>query len=868
MNFLQYIKEALTPGGTKKRFVIWLSFMFFVQIIFTIFPIFLYRSDYVPAFFLSFLIIPFCAVIFYNEEKLKRSILLVGFSGLLFSSLTIFFNISTPSSLLYLLTWSLALHLGERREYIEFKYVLLIMVLILICLSSSLVYLPYLIKFPNWVNLINLFASLILTLVNAYLHYIDVSINKNFYKESRETLENMSRLNEEIAEIITKDLPLNNILWEISQRCIPLIGLEDCVIYLFDKEKKVLKQIAAFGNKNSLNGAIFNPIEINPGQGIVGKCFTSKQIQLVDETLANPDYIVDDILRRSELSVPIFSNGEIVGVLDSEHSMKGFFKERHLRLFQMIATLCGVKITEENARNSLKKADQLRLEALRYKELDELKQRFISNISHDLKTPLSLIKAPSTQIINLTNDNKIKQLAEYINKHTEHLIRVVDQLLQLNRIDYGISQPYLSVVPIQKMIEKLYLQYLPLSQSKNITFSFQAIDIKLYTDSFRLEQIIHNLLQNAFKYSGSNSNIFIGFYKSETNFILKVVDTGPGIAPEFHSKVFDRFFKVDLNNHEGTGIGLSVVKEYAQLLGAQITLKNNKPSGCIFEIELPLKLEYDQSLAKNNHIPLISENSIEGKPLMLIVEDHHDLNNFILSCFESDFECIQAFGGFQALDLLSKNIPDIIITDLMMPKGNGDELILELRKLEQFSHIPILVLTAKSSLEDKTNLYNTGADFYLTKPFEPEEIKAIVSRILAQRKKLINWVFENYLSNEKLNSTENTSFFKEEIDHQLINETIKFVKENIDNNNLKTEDISKFLGLGRNKFQKEIKEATGLTPVEFIRSIRLNEAKRLLESSNYSVSEIAFSVGFNNLSYFTRSFKTAFGFLPSEVNSI
>lgn len=856
-----YIVKALSPGGTPTRYLVWVSVILFLQTAASVLPspLFYESSLNLPQILLVVVVVLCLTVNFLKNDKQR---ILAAYTmyivGLLISTVTIALGITPLSGIIFMVTWSMTLFVAERREYISFNLVTAFMVLMLLSTVLMLMYEPTFSVNQNYTVLV---VGAVITSINIYLVYADFGLEKNFYQESRKIFSNLEALSNKMSEILSSKGELKHLLGLVSQECIPLLDIEDCVIYLYDEEKDKLIQVAAYGNKKSDDDQVINPIELSPGIGVVGNCFVQKKPILVQDTSTYSDYVVDDVQRNSELSVPIMSGGQVVGVIDSEHSQRGFFKERHVQAFTIIASFCGVKITEYNARESMKQAKIAIEETEKYKELDELKNRFITNISHDLKTPLSLIKGPAVQISEQSNGLKVRKLAQYILKNADHLLNVVNQLLQLNRIDKGLNELYVEEINIATLIQKIVSQYEGLVISKNINLIVKSEPLLISTDAFRLEQIIHNLLHNAFRYSPVNSEIRLSA-SLEVGNILKIVvaDNGSGIADDVKDKIFDRFFKVDVNNHEGTGIGLSLVKEYAKAIGGNIQLDNSYTSGARFILTLPMENIANQISNEIENEPIDDSNA--SKPVMVIVEDHPDLNNFIYDFFENKFQCFQSFDGVDGLKRIKELEPDIIVTDLMMPHMDGKTMIKAIKQEEKLAHIPVVVLTAKGQTDSKINLYSIGAENYLVKPFDIIELDAIVNSILTQRQRLKSLFRENYfVPDEELNPVVN------EHKNALVQAAISLIHEHLDDSQFSTTQLIQHLNLGRNKLQQEIKENTGLTPVEFIRSTRLIEAKQRLENSNSSVSEVAYSVGFNNLSYFTRSFKAEFGILPTEIRN-
>lgn len=861
MKLIPYIRTALNPGGTPTRFLHWLSALLALQIISSVLPALLKEPALIWGQVLMLLsaALVALALLARNERWQLALIKILHIYGMGICMAVIFLRVGPDSSMMWLLTWILSLVIAERREYLSSSWVVLIMTFCMLLIGSRFIW--------NWTTEGNFWPPLLTgaagCILNAYLLKVDVAGMDNYYKEMRTSLSQLEKLSTRMTEILTQSGELHHQLWRVSEECIPLLGLEDCVIYLYDEESQVLIQTAAYGSRKALDGKIVNAIEIKPGAGVVGRCFAEAKEMDIPDLLLFPGYIVDDQVRNSELAVPIISNGKPVGVIDSEHTLRGFYKERHKQYFRIIASFCGVKITEYLAHKSLQAAALAQTEADRYRELDELKNRFITNISHDLKTPLSLIKAPATQLVRESKDQQTRNLAGYILKNADHLLKVMNQLLQLNRVDKGLNQLYIHEFDTTKLLNNIIAQYEGMIADKNIQFFADVQSLKLKTDEFRLEQIIHNLLQNALRYTPNGGSVRLTCMQQESKLEIVVADSGPGIPEALRERVFERFFKVDINNHEGTGVGLSLVKDYTLALGGSVELIENPGGGSVFQVLIPVDFELSETLVDS--LQSFEETPTEtttNLPVMLIAEDHPDLNNFICTSFENEFRCIQAFDGNEALNKISENLPDIIITDLMMPDTDGEALIARVRGEDATAHIPIIVLTAKNRLQSKVDLYNLGIENYLTKPFEIEELRAVIESVLKQRKRLRELFGQRFLMPIE------TSLHSDEVESTeeavIVRQAIQWILENLEKEAMGVSDLTAALNMGRNRLQREIKASTGLTPVEFIRSVRLNEARKMLSGGNYNVSEAAYACGFNNLSYFTRSFKSEFGVLPSQ----
>lgn len=862
---ITYVADAVRPGGTPSRYLIWVELILLCQVLASVLPS---PKFYEPGMHLPEYILIGTGVLIAlsNLARTDKSKILVSYGlyivGLIVTTITISTGITSLSGIVFMLTWAMTLFVSERREYISFDLVTLFMILMLVSTVILLMYNPALGVADNWIVLT---TGGVITAIDIYLVYADFGRSRNFYQESRISFRNLDLFSSKISGILSGQGELEELLWGVCEECVPFLELEECVIYLYDEESGVLKQVAAYGGKSTEDNKIVAPITIQPGKGIVGKAFEQGSYVLVKETNFSSDYIVDDAVRASELAMPILSAGKPIGVIDSEHSMSGYFKERHVQAFRIMASFCGIKIMEYQARESIRQAEISKMEANRYIELDQLKNRFITNISHDLKTPLSLIKAPAMQIQSLSTDPRITKHSSYILKNTEHLMRVVGQLLQLNRVDRGLNELYLEEIEARTMINKIAGQYHGLAEKDGIVFTHESEDVLILTDTFRLEQVIHNLVHNAFRYTGKNGKVRIEAMTKNDSLVICVEDNGPGISEDLKQKVFDRFFKADENNHEGTGIGLSLVKEYTHSLGGTVEMESEMGKGTKFIVTIPFSVA-ESELPKATPEPTLEE---DGKPVLLVVEDHADLNDFICNFFEDSYICKAAFDGEEALRVMDQFIPDLIISDLMMPEMDGTEFVKKVKSDERFEHIPVVILSAKSQVESRVDLYETGADNYITKPFDISELNAVVKNLFEQRAMLRKKLREALASAPK--NQENGQVIEQSNEvlahHEFIESVRKYVIDNLDQASMSIPELASELGMGRNKFQKQIREITGLSPVEFVRSIRLLEAHAILRQKRLSVSEVAYAVGFSNLSYFTRSFKGEFGILPSEIQN-
>lgn len=866
---VEYLKKSINPGGTPKRMKEWMGFMLLLQVLATVLPgkslteLTWADSSLLSAVSLFVLVswgigkerlqVPLSWGIFYS------AMVLLVLGGWLYGS--------GKEEMIVISSWSAAMYILERREYISFSDFAIAMMSTVGALAASITVsaLQPHIHTHNTIPL--MIMGVVTVLCNCYLLIIDFRYGKHRMDFFERHFNKISELSTSLSKILMVDKPIKEAMWDVTTTCIPLLGLEDFIIYLYDKDKDRLVQVAAYGQKNINDNKVNNPIEIEPGQGIVGKVFSSRQPIRIDDTSKTADYIVDDAIRFSELAVPILIGDEVFGVIDSEHSQRNFYKQTHMQLFHIIAAFCSIKAAQHEVRKQILEAEKNKLEVAKMLELEQLKNKFITNISHDLKTPLSLILGPANQMYSTADNDFIKKQAGYIIKNTDHLMAMVEQLLQLNKIEQGMERVNKETIDLDRVLNDIHVQYTQLAEENSIAFSIDAESgLLLTTDGFKLAQCIHNLLQNAFKYAAGKITITAKRLKNN-NISISVADNGEGIHPDEHMRIFERFYKVDVNNHKGTGIGLSLVKEYMTQLKGSVTVVSAPGKGAVFTLSLPaLPVEYMTVGTEHEEVP-----ADDRQPLVVVAEDHIELNEFVAQSLQHNgYRCLRAYNGREALRLVEKHMPDIVITDLMMPEMSGDELVEQIKESDTLGHIPVIVLTAKNQVANRIDLYQAGADNYIPKPFKMDELLAVVENVLKQRKKLRDKFYRRYMpeANSAVSIAEPDTEMVQHEENAIVKQCMNYILANIDEPELNVNTLGASLGMGRNRLQKEIKTATGMTPVEFIRSIRLHEAYKLMQSGkNYNVSEVAYKTGFSNLSYFSRTFKAQFGYAPSEMAS-
>lgn len=540
-------------------------------------------------------------------------------------------------------------------------------------------------------------------------------------------------------------------------------------------------------------------------------------------------------------------------------------------------------------RERLKNKLQLQtLEADKMHEMDQMKSRFFANISHEFRTPLTLILGPLEKFIAESKNEKNLNAFKMMQRNTRRLLNLINQLLELSRLESGKLSLQTKPVALNQFLKSIVFSFSSLAERKQINYSFRYPDSNTvaYIDSDKLEKIIANLLSNAFRYTPSGGDVIFTarFEKqvAEEKYLLEigVEDNGQGISEEEQRHIFNRFYQTHTATDDikkGTGIGLALVAELVELHGGNISVESKIGQGSKFFIKLPLqKATYQEvSIYQNeNQVPVeqeiesdlledisemeeITNEKSEEKPTVLVVEDNADVRNFIKEILGDEYSIEEASNGEEAFHLATEEIPDLIISDVMMPKMDGIELGTRLKKEVCTSHIPLVMLTAKVSENSQVKGFNTGADAYMTKPFAAEVLKARVANLIESRKKLR----EHFSRNINL---EPSSVSISSVDEKFIVKLKEVMEEHMADLSFGVDQFSEEMNMSRIQFHRKLKAVTNHTPGELIRTTRIKRAAELLEKGAGTVGEVALMVGFNYSSYFTKCFQKQFNKKPSE----
>lgn len=522
------------------------------------------------------------------------------------------------------------------------------------------------------------------------------------------------------------------------------------------------------------------------------------------------------------------------------------------------------------------KLHQIELEVAKNEEVNNMKFRFFTNISHELRTPLTLIIAPLEQMLKEeSNDESRKMRLQLMYRNAHRLLVLVNQLLDFRKGEMSSHHLSLSEGDIITYIQGVCDSFLLMADKKQIHFSFfSSVDhFTMAFDADKVGKIVMNLLANAFKFTpeGGRVTVMVEHIQEDIDVIeIKVADTGVGISDADKEHIFDRFYqtenKENVDATSGTGIGLSLVHDFVALHGGDVTVFDNIGKGAVFVVHIPVK-HVDVQYHPANSMPVpdllpeaagqSNEETDKSKfPLLLIVDDNDDFRLFMEYSLGLQYRVKLASNGKEAWDILqnSEEMPDLVVSDIMMPEMDGNELCRLIKEDKRTAHIPVILLSAKQNTESKVEGLTMGADDYVTKPFN---MTILVLRI----RKLIE--LSRYNVSKGTIDPAPSDIVITSLDEKLIEKAIKYVEDNISRSDLSVEELSRELGMSRVHLYKKMLQITGKTPIEFIRVIRLKRAAQLLRDSQLHVSEIAFQVGFNNPKYFSRYFKEEFGVLPS-----
>jgi signal transduction histidine kinase/ligand-binding sensor domain-containing protein/DNA-binding response OmpR family regulator len=524
-------------------------------------------------------------------------------------------------------------------------------------------------------------------------------------------------------------------------------------------------------------------------------------------------------------------------------------------------------------------------EAKKLHEVDEMKSRFFTNISHEFRTPLTLILGPVKQIADTIEDEKTKDELKIVHRNARRLLQLVNQLLDISRLESGSMQLHAVRQNIISLLRAFVSAFSSYAERKKITLRFNTTDDEIiaFVDKEIIEKTISNILSNALKFTPEGGLVEVSVTKNEEQADVQICDTGIGIPKDEIPKIFDRFYQVDGSHtraEEGTGIGLALAKELIELHKCKIRVESELGKGTTVTVSIPLGTkhlrpeEMSESIQTDEevyHTEAVSGSFVEErtgrasivsipggkKATVLIVEDNDDMRRYIGSNLEEEYAVLEAKDGEEGWNKSTEYTPDMIVTDVMMPKMDGFELCRRIKTDERTSHIPVIILTAKAAGSDKMEGLETGADDYILKPFEHEELKTRIRNLIEQRHRIHEHFRKKGIL--ELDEVEITP-----VDRKFLEKVFHIIEENIPNTSFSVESLAEMGAVSRAFLHKKVVSLTGEPPVELIRRMRLTRAAEMLEKKGGNISEIALEVGFSNPAYFSECFKKQFGVSPSK----
>ncbi|PHN04555.1 hybrid sensor histidine kinase/response regulator transcription factor [Flavilitoribacter nigricans] len=567
----------------------------------------------------------------------------------------------------------------------------------------------------------------------------------------------------------------------------------------------------------------------------------------------------------------------------------------------VIIGIFGLYHKVTNRQNQLKRKLELeRLERNKDAEVAELKTRFFTNITHELRTPLTLITGPVEELLEQDSlQGKSKSYLVNIHHHTQRLLALVNQLLDFRKAESGNMELKAAPGNFVAFAQEVFLSFQPMADKKSIDFRFEAQPeaLHLYFDRDKMEIVLCNLLSNAFKFTPAGKQITMSIRRSTCERIvgtsafpdgcceISIKDNGIGMSPDLVEKIFNRFYQIanaDSAKMIGTGIGLSLVESIMQLHQGKVEVRAEPERGSEFTLYLPIgshHLSPDQILPhfKNSedqsHYPPekeVAEPQVQEEQLLpppngkvhapatlLLVEDNARIRDFIRSIFCDHYQVLEAENGKIGLQMARDDAPDLIISDVMMPEMDGINFCKQIKEDERTSFIPVILLTARTSNVFKVEGFHSGADAYVTKPFQPTVLRAQVAAMLDARLRL-----REYFSRKVTLQPSDIEITSE--DEQFLKKAIQVVEDNLTNEDLGKDFLAQAMAMSPSSLYRRIKSTTDVSINAFIRSIRLRRAAQLLRNTQYNISEISYQVGFNDLKYFRKCFRKQFGKNPSE----
>lgn len=562
---------------------------------------------------------------------------------------------------------------------------------------------------------------------------------------------------------------------------------------------------------------------------------------------------------------------DAIRVLNAENKLKS---TQQIYLLIVLGLVVVLSIMLYNRYKVKTKANE------KLKEIDRMKSRFFTNISHEFRTPLSLIIGPLEDILRKTSDDDQKRQFGLMHRNARRLQDLINQLLDLARLEAGSMALRLQVGDMTQTLRFVGSAFPSLAERKGIDYRQEIkANIRGCYDRDKVEKITNNLLSNAFKFTPEGGRVELRAEQHGGHCVIEVRDSGPGIPSDQLEKIFQRFYQIDetaTRTAQGSGIGLALARELTELHRGTLTVQSREHEGSVFTVSVPIERDAYQGLVvdeaadeKQPDAVLESHETIsqalnedESTPVVLVAEDNEDMRSFIGDLLKDQYRLVMADNGVDALRLCREVVPDLMVCDWMMPRMDGRTLCERVKLDEVTSHIPVLMLTARADQESRISGLETGADDYLTKPFDAVELTVRTRNLIDQRKRL-----REHFSRELVLQPGNIALPSK--DAEFLERVLNVVEKHHVHPGFSVDAFSENLNMSRMQLHRKLKALTGESPGEFLRRFRLERAKQLLSVRGAHISDVCFQVGYNSVSNFSRAFREANGITPSEfVNSI
>lgn len=554
-----------------------------------------------------------------------------------------------------------------------------------------------------------------------------------------------------------------------------------------------------------------------------------------------------------------------------------------IALYGLIAAIILFFATREwqkrrKLRKELRRREQ---EAEVLRQVDEMKSHFFANLTHEFRTPLTLILNAAEQLEITTPDAKVQGRILSIQQNTQQLLRLINEMLDLTKKDAGkleiietIGDPMAQLAQIVRAFESMAGK-----KQLNLSFSAENPGNDYFFDRDKIEKIVYNLLSNAIKFTPEGGKITVKAHISPLHILfMNVNDTGIGVAPDKLPHIFERFYQVDASftrQYAGTGIGLALVKELVEMLGGTVKAESILNLGSSFTIQIPLKIATVQTASSDivsfelvPSSPKVTQNGAaivehsSDTPLILVIEDNEELRHFLVESLKTTYQVKAAANGREGIEIALECLPDVVITDVMMPLADGYEVIQTLKNDERSSHIPIIVLSAKSSFDSKLKGLSFGADEYMSKPFSLSELLIRVRNTIAIRQKLLLKISSSApIEPEILGSFSPILVEKEQLFLQKVK---NIILDNLTTESFEIDSLAVKVNLSRSQLYRKIQALTNQTPSQFIHQVRLERANELLREGNLNVTQVAYEVGYSSQSYFSKMYQEYYGYSPKK----